>query len=87
MDVTSFSPYILLQGEHNKKYVPITSEEFQVLLSDKIHSHILTALERDTPVVGDLNLSLMNTNFRSVVFEHKDFSMKIYLSWSKFMQK
>ena len=97
MDVTSFSPYILLQGEQKKNmfsppYVSITPEEFQVLLSDEIHSHILNALESNTPIapliVGDLNLSLMmNKNFRSVVIEHKDFSMKIYLglsSWKMF---
>ena len=95
MDVTSFSPYILLQGEHKKNMfsspcVPISTEEFQVPLSDEIYSHILNALESNTPIapliVGDLNLSLMinktNKNFRSVVFEHKDFSIKIHLGLS-----
>ena len=95
LDVATFTPFIQLQGEQKKNmfsrpFIPITPEELQVLVSDEIHSHILTALESNTSItpliVGDLHLSLMLhttiPNLRSVVFEHKDLSVKICLGAS-----
>ena len=98
LDVAKFTPFILLQGDKKKNMfarpsIPITPEEFEVLVSDEIHNHILTALDSQTPIapllIGDLTLSLImhqtNPNFRSVVFERKEFSVKICLgasSWS-----
>ena len=96
LDVTTFTPFILLQGDKKKNMfarptMPITPGEFDVLVSNEFHSQMLCSLDSQIVIppvaIGDLTLSLnkTNPNFRSVVFERKDFSVKIFLgtrSWT-----
>lgn len=91
LDITNFTPYILLLGESNVKsnrtWLRFTVDEFKIFISDEIQTHILSAIQKKeliTPIpIGSFILSVVKiNNMCTLCVKHTNSDIKIYLAES-----